>query len=89
MTISNAKTFIRRGMQESTLRDEVNRASTAAALSALMEREGLVFSDHDFDEAFHNLLVQCQERQQADQLREFKMWWDLTTAVLRTSGSRM
>jgi len=45
--------------------------------------EGLFFSDHDFDEAFHNLLFQCQYEEQADQLREFRMFWEMTVSLAR------
>ena len=29
------------------------------------------------DEAFHHQLTQCQETEAAEQLKEFKLWWDL------------
>jgi hypothetical protein len=51
-----------------------------ASLSAILEKEGLLFSDHDFDEAFHNLLTQCQFQDQADQLMDFGMWWRMILA---------
>jgi hypothetical protein len=43
----------------------------------VLAEESLTFSPHDFDEAFHHRLTQCQEEEEADQIKEFKMWWDL------------
>lgn len=81
MTIAHAKQFIRRGMQDVQLRDRLMVSSGWTALTDVLKKEGLIFSAHDFDEAFHNLLTQCQDEGQADQLREFKMWWHLTEAL--------
>jgi hypothetical protein len=81
MTIGHAKNFIQRGLQESALRARLNASTNATEIFTVLEEENLAFSTHDFDEAFHHLLTQCQEREQADQLREFKMWWDLTMAM--------
>ena len=83
MTIGNAKQFIKRCMQEKDLRNRVRRASDDASLQAVLAREGLVFSDQDFDEAFHNLLTQCQYREQADLLKEFRMFWEMTVSLAR------
>ena len=81
MSVGQAKNFIQRGLQDSTLREDLNASSNQTALLAVLERENILFSAHEFDEAFHNLLVQCQEKDQADQLNEFKMWWNLTVAL--------
>ncbi len=83
MTIGNAKEFIKRCMQDRDLRSRLLAASDDASLQAVLAGEGLVFSDHDFDEAFHNLLFQCQYEEQADQLREFRMFWEMTVSLAR------
>lgn len=83
MTIGNAKEFIKRGMQDRDLRSRVLAASDDASLQAVLASEGLFFSDHDFDEAFHNLLTQCQYEEQADRLREFRMFWEMTVSLAR------
>ncbi len=77
MGIEKAKTFIRRGMRDSDLRNRLNTSAGREDMLAILEREQLVFTYSEFDEAYHNLLVQCQEEEQAEQLKEFKMWWDL------------
>lgn len=82
MTIGNALKFIDRGMQDGILRERLNSASSTAERDGLLSEEKLGFSDHDFDEAYHHRLTQCQEIEAADQLREFKLWWDLLSQIL-------
>lgn len=88
MTIGRAKTFINRGMFDSDLRARVLKAEDRASLISVLEKEDLLFTDHDFDEAFHNLLTQCQFREQADQLKEFRMWWTMAVSLVqpKTAG---
>lgn len=81
MTIGKAKQFIQRGMLDSDLRARVLASSDGAPMKTVLVEEDLIFSDHDFDEAFHNLLTQCQSQDQADQLREFRMWWLMAVAL--------
>ena len=77
MSIGEAKTFILRGMRDRDLRNRLNASDGPEDVLAILEREQLVFTYSEFDEAYHNLLTQCQEEEQAEQLKEFKMWWDL------------
>lgn len=81
MSIGEARAFIRRGLQDKDLRDRLNSSAAPADMLAILEREHLVFTYPEFDEAYHNLLTQCQEEEQADLLKEFKMWWDLVRAM--------
>ena len=82
MTIGNALSFIKRGQTDSALRKRLNAAGSPDELSEILAAEKLNFSEHDFDEAYHHQLTQCQEEEQADQLREFKMWWDLLCQII-------
>lgn len=82
MTIGNAILFIKRGLFDGELRDRLNGASTPPEFQKILDGEKLVFTDYDFDEAYHHLLVKCQEEEDADQLKEFKMWWDLSAQIL-------
>jgi hypothetical protein len=77
MSIGEAKAFIHRGMQDRDLRNRLNASGGPEDMLAILEREKLVFTYSEFDEAYHNLLTQCQEEEQAEQLKDFKMWWDL------------
>ncbi len=77
MTIFNALTFIKRGMSDAALRSTMNKTSDPVELQTVLAREKLLFSFFEFDEAFHFLLFQCQEESQADQLKSFRLWWEL------------
>lgn len=82
MTIGNALTFIKRGRHDRDLRARINAIRTLAELDNVLTREGLSFTPHEFDEAYHNRLFECQFAEDADQIKEFKMWWDLVSQSL-------
>lgn len=77
MTIGNALNFIERGFEDKTLRDRLNAVSNPSELKDVLADENLTFSAGDFDEAYHHRLTLCQEMEAAEQLLEFRMWWDL------------
>lgn len=77
MTIGNALGFIERGLYDTEMRRRLNAASSVAECENVLDEKNLKFSPHDFDEAYHHRLTQCQEAEEADQIKEFKMWWDL------------
>ena len=81
MSIGEARAFIHRGLRDKDLRDRLNASAASADMLAILEREHLVFSCSEFDEAYHHLLTQCQEEEEADLLKEFKLWWDLVRAM--------
>jgi hypothetical protein len=82
MSIHNAKKFISSGMKDAKLRNRLNSATTMAELLEVITGYGLSFTPEEFEEAYRNRLVQCQFEEQADQLREFKLWWDLLLGML-------
>ena len=86
MTIGNALAFIERGQADGTLRDRLNAAKSCEERDVLLAEEQLVFSAHDFDEAYNHRLTQCQVEEEADQLKKFKMWWDLLAQFLEPAG---
>lgn len=86
MTIGNALAFIERGQADGALRGRLNAATSCKERDDLLAAEQMVFSDHDFDEACRHRLTQCQEAEEAEQLKEFKMWWDLLSRILEPSG---
>lgn len=86
MTIGNALTFIERGLANSGLRERLNAADNLPERDNILAEEKLIFSAHDFDEAFHHRLTQCQQMEEADQIKEFKMWWDLLRQILEPSA---
>ena len=79
MTIGNALGFIERGIHDATLRRRLNTASDSAECERILGEEKLIFSAHEFDEAYYHRLTRCREEQAADQIKEFKMWWELIT----------
>jgi hypothetical protein len=79
MTIGNALGFIERGLHDTNLRKRLNAASSTDECERVLSDENLCFSPHDFDEAFHHRLTKCQIEEEADQIKELKMWWDLLT----------
>jgi hypothetical protein len=86
MTVGNAMTFIKRAMTDSELRERLNTASSIEARDEILTDERLPFSQYDFEEAFRNRLTLCQEAEAADQLNEFKMWWELLTTLLNSGA---
>jgi hypothetical protein len=77
MTIGNALTFINRGLEDGGLRGRLNAAASLPEIDQVLAEEDLLFSACDFDEAFHHQLAQSQSAETAEQLKEFKLWWDL------------
>jgi hypothetical protein len=86
MTIGNALGFIERGLHDTDLRKRLNAAVTAEECERLLGDENLNFLPHDFDEAFRHRLTQCQEAEEADQIKEFKLWWDLLLGSFGTGS---
>lgn len=82
MTIDNALTFIERGLADSDLRGRLNAATTLLEIDQVLAEADLLFSVSDFDEAFHRRLTQSQAMETAEQLKEFKLWWDLLFRIL-------
>lgn len=82
MTIGNALKFIKRGVKDPDLRNRLNHATTVSECKSILAEEKLIFSEHDFDEAFHHQLTLCQESQTAEKINEFKMWWTILHHLL-------
>ena len=77
MTIGNAKSFIKRGMAEPELRKSLNQTTTRTQLNQILAEQNLKFSLAEFNDAYTNTLINIQFEDDANQLKEFKMWWDL------------
>lgn len=86
MTVKNALTFIKRGQSDRTFRSRLNTANSADELNEILAAEKLTFSAQDFDEAYHHRLTLCQEEEEANQLKEFRMWWDLLCRLINPSA---
>jgi hypothetical protein len=88
MTIDNALTFIKRGLEDSDLRGRLNAANSLLEIDQVLSEEGLLFSACDFDEAFHHQLTQSQAMEAAEQLKEFKLWWDFLFRTLEPAACK-
>jgi hypothetical protein len=86
MTIGNALTFIERGIADCGLRERLNAAVSTAELDNVLTEEKILFSAPEFEEAFRHRLTQCQEIEEADQLKEFKQWWDLLVRIIEPAA---
>lgn len=64
MTIGNAMTFIKQGLNDSKLRECLNMSSSSLRLHGILADENLLFSSRDFDHAFHLCLAKCQEEEE-------------------------
>ena len=82
MTIGNAMDFIKRGINDSELRDRLNTAPGLRECDKILSEEGLEFTSHEFEDAYRNLLTLCLKAEAADQLKEFKNWWEILTRLL-------
>ena len=88
MTISNALAFIKRSLNDSALRDRLNGASDKEEFDRVLAEELLNFSAGEFDEAFNHKLTECQAVDEAEQLKELKLWWDLLGQILEPSACK-
>ncbi len=76
MPIANVRKFAVLAMSDADLRKELNAAEGREARLAILEARGLPFTDAEFGEGYRSLLVECQTETAADQLKEFKSWWE-------------
>ncbi len=77
MTVHNALLFIKQGMTDSDLRFRLNNTASQDELDQVLAEQSMLFSPHEFEQAFSQKLVQCQEIGQAEQLHQFRMWWTI------------
>lgn len=88
MTIGHALTFIKRGMTDAALRDRLNDAVTYAELQSVLDVEGLSFSPDEFEDAANSTLIKLPSWEASDELREFKLWWELLQKMMLPDGCR-
>lgn len=77
MSIANAQRFVRRMMTDAGLRKRLNSAQNHDARQTILREEELPFTEHEFDEGFRNMLVNCQTYERAEELHQIRMWWEL------------
>ena len=77
MTIANALNFIEQALNDSALRGRLNSAATESELKTVLANENFTFSKAECNDAFIQRLTRCQETEEAEQLKEFRLWWGL------------
>ncbi len=81
MSIGNVRKFAILAMSDDGLRKELNSAEGREGRMAILEARELVFTDAEFGEGYRSLLVECQTETAADQLKEFKLWWEVLQSI--------
>ena len=82
MSIGDAKKFIQTAVTDTHLRNSMNAAKSLNKIDVVLKDYGFAFTYPEFDEAYRNLLVQCQSEEQAMHLNEIKLWWDFCLSVV-------
>ncbi|HOU84493.1 MAG TPA: Nif11-like leader peptide family natural product precursor [Spirochaetota bacterium] len=81
MSIDSAEKFIIRAMNDRILRDMINQAEDAEALSYVLKLHSFDFNEYEFDDAYRVVLLKCPNEEAANALKEFKLWWNLSAVV--------
>lgn len=76
MPMANVQKLFQRIATDTDLRKEFYRASGREGREAILQRENLSFTDAEFDEGIRAMHVKCQSQEAADQLMDFRMWWE-------------
>lgn len=79
MSRQNAIDFIKLARTDKDLRSRFNKAADNAERRAILQEIDLEFNYPEFEDAFNNMLGNCQIEEQADDLRNFKLWYDYIT----------
>ncbi|MBN2804746.1 MAG: hypothetical protein JXR91_16745 [Deltaproteobacteria bacterium] len=87
MTVKNAMKFIDEGQVDSDLRKKLYNANTIDEMYKILGDMNLSFSAAQFEEAYTNRLVNCQHEDFAEQLKEFKLWWEMLNQINGGAGS--
>ena len=75
MTIASALSFIKQGQADAALRNRLNRARSPRDMARVLAEFHLSFTPDQFEEACSLSLFKCQEADQAQALKAFRMWW--------------
>ena len=85
MTLDAAQQFIQRAVNDRDLVEQINSASDAQQVQQILSKLNLHFNYEEFEQAYWNVLTWCQTYQQAEAVKEIKLWWDfLSAAFART-----
>lgn len=85
MTIAAAESFIQQALSDPTSIQRINAAPDKAAVKQIFAELELSFDNEEFEHAYLNLLTCCQTREQAETVKEIKLWWDCLQYTLEMS----
>lgn len=76
-TLGGALKFIKRVRVEQGLRRALYQKDTVEEIFAYLHSEGLDFQESDMEGAYLHLLTNCQDKSEADELKEIVIWFSL------------
>jgi hypothetical protein len=75
--MTNVRRLARRISTDAGFRRALARAADQEARLALLAEADLSFTDAEFEDGVRAMLVECQTEEAAEEVREFRLWWDL------------
>jgi D-lyxose ketol-isomerase len=76
MTVSSAQQFIQHTVIDPSLVQRINAASDKTEIEEILREIKYEFNYEQFDKAYFNVLTWCQTHEQAQAVKEVKLWWD-------------
>ena len=76
MTIAAAQKFIQQAVNDSGLIQRINAAPNEEGVREILAELGMEFNLEEFEMAYYNVLTWCQTHEQAEAVKEVKLWWD-------------
>ena len=76
MTLAAAQHFIQQSINDPTLVRQINAAADSASVRQILSELEMDFNYEEFEQAYYNVLTWCHTHQQADAVKEIKLWWD-------------
>ena len=77
MPMTDAINFLHDVLTNDLLRDSLNKAPSHQEIITILRNFSYEFTRFEMDDAYRNLLLNCQNEEQAQLIKEIKQWWDL------------
>lgn len=76
MTLVSAQQFLQRTVNDPALVQKINTAPDRDAIEQILAEHHFSFNDEQIEQAYYNVLTWCQTHEQAETVKEVKLWWD-------------
>ncbi len=76
MSINDARRFLKTITTDNELRDKLNKTNSHSEIITILQCASYDFSGEEINDAYRNLLISCQSEEQANMVKELKLWWD-------------